>query len=370
MRAGIATGVAGEPAPTIRAGWDLGPGVERLVSYIVPAYNAEGWIGDLLASASEQAYRPIEVIVVDDGSTDGTAGVVERFARTHGGGGFDIVLVRQPNGGCFRARNAGARRARGEFLGHLDSDDLLPAHRTSDLVDALDKTQADAAWGGISTCFSEEEARLAASARNGGPAGLVPDPGEWRHEPQHPCLLLRRGFAARLGPYYEGLANGADYEFVVRMRLLEPRIARVDSTVYVYRIREGSLFGGARRNAGHARNRMECVRLIARNLAELGRLEDPRNGWLAKDAREAAVQCCRFGLRREARAGFRIAAMMDGGGRRRRMLGAAASAVAAPGVGRLLAALESPPVPRGWSPGSVFARVAWRARRALDPVYP
>lgn len=87
-----------------------------LVSVIVPAYQAAGTIGQTLRSVQEQTYRPLEIIVVDDGSMDDTARRVREFA--------DVRYIRQDNAGDAAARNAGLRVASGEFIAFLDADDL------------------------------------------------------------------------------------------------------------------------------------------------------------------------------------------------------------------------------------------------------
>ncbi len=88
------------------------------VSVIVPAYNAEKWIADCLQSAIDQTYRNLEIIVVDDGSTDGTARIIkERF-------GDRVILMQQANRGPAGATATGFHRARGEFVAFLDNDDL------------------------------------------------------------------------------------------------------------------------------------------------------------------------------------------------------------------------------------------------------
>ena len=88
-----------------------------LVSILIPAYNYAHLLPRTLRSVFEQSYRPIEVIVVDDGSTDATA---EVLAATSG-----ITAVRQPNRGLSAARNEAIRRASGKYLQFLDADDLL-----------------------------------------------------------------------------------------------------------------------------------------------------------------------------------------------------------------------------------------------------
>lgn len=105
-----ASGIAGPAA-------GAGPGEPGLVSIVIPAYNRAHLIGETLRSVLAQTYRPLEVLVVDDGSKDGTHEVVEAF-------GGPVRCIRQPNGGVAAARNRGLAEARGEFVALLDSDDV------------------------------------------------------------------------------------------------------------------------------------------------------------------------------------------------------------------------------------------------------
>ena len=104
---------------SVRSGW---------VSVIVPTYNRAGMIVDALDSVRNQTYRPIELLIVDDGSTDDTREGMQRYAETYAEPGrFDIRYLHQENQGTTAARNHGLREATGEFIQHLDSDDrLLP----------------------------------------------------------------------------------------------------------------------------------------------------------------------------------------------------------------------------------------------------
>ena len=88
-----------------------------LISCIVPVFNGERYLREALESIFKQTYRPLEVIIADDGSTDGTAAVVARY-------GAQIRYLWQPNAGAPAARNLGLTAARGEFIAFLDADDL------------------------------------------------------------------------------------------------------------------------------------------------------------------------------------------------------------------------------------------------------
>ena len=93
---------------------------QPLVSVLLPVYNGAAFIGDTIESALRQTYRNIEVIVVDDGSTDGTVAAIEARAA----GDSRVRVIRQPNRGVAHARNRALAEARGEFVAPIDADDL------------------------------------------------------------------------------------------------------------------------------------------------------------------------------------------------------------------------------------------------------
>jgi glycosyltransferase involved in cell wall biosynthesis len=88
-------------------------------SVVIPAFNCERYIRESLESVLQQSYPPLEIIVVDDGSTDNTAGIVQRLMA-----GSAIVYVRQHNQGPARARNHGVEVSRGDWIAFLDADDI------------------------------------------------------------------------------------------------------------------------------------------------------------------------------------------------------------------------------------------------------
>ncbi len=105
-----------------------------LVSTIIPVYNRPAMLREAVASVLAQTYRPIEVIIADDGSTDDTPHVAESLAQRHP----EVVRsVRQPNQGPGAARNLGLSIARGEFVQYLDSDDLIAPTKFERQVAAL-----------------------------------------------------------------------------------------------------------------------------------------------------------------------------------------------------------------------------------------
>lgn len=88
-----------------------------LVSVVMPVYNRERYVAEAIESLLGQSYRPLEIVVVDDGSTDGSADVARRYGPT-------VRCELQPHGGIAAARNRALALARGQYLAFLDSDDL------------------------------------------------------------------------------------------------------------------------------------------------------------------------------------------------------------------------------------------------------
>lgn len=98
-----------------------------LISIIIPTYNREHLILDALETCVSQTYRPLEIVVVDDGSTDRTVGFVEDWNKCSSDKDVTLKIVKQENMGGNFARNNGIKNATGEFIAFLDSDDLWNA---------------------------------------------------------------------------------------------------------------------------------------------------------------------------------------------------------------------------------------------------
>src|SRR4030088_81439 len=101
-----------------------------LVSVVMPAYNVAWCIGRAVDSVLAQDFRPCELIVVNDGSTDGTGALLESY-------GAAITVINQENRGMSAARNAGIRRARGTYVAFLDADDWWLAGKLSRQVELM-----------------------------------------------------------------------------------------------------------------------------------------------------------------------------------------------------------------------------------------
>jgi glycosyltransferase involved in cell wall biosynthesis len=112
---------------------------QRLVSIIIPCYNAKRFLAQTLESAFAQTYPRTEIIVIDDGSTDGTAELIKSYADR-------LRAEFGPNRGASAARNHGTTLARGEFIQYLDADDILTLDAIAYRVAALQQSGADIAY--------------------------------------------------------------------------------------------------------------------------------------------------------------------------------------------------------------------------------
>ena len=112
-----------------------------LVSVVVPVYNVREYLEECLDSILSQTYESIEVIIVDDGSTDGSSKVVDRYALKDG----RIIAVHKKNGGLSDARNAGIRVAKGDYVMFVDSDDYVDSRFVETALQNIREHGADVA---------------------------------------------------------------------------------------------------------------------------------------------------------------------------------------------------------------------------------
>jgi glycosyltransferase involved in cell wall biosynthesis len=119
----------------------------KLISIIIPTYNRADFIAETMNSVWNQRFCPVEMIIVDDGSTDDTKKMVDDWIGSHNGKGFECRCIYQRHKGAPAARNKGAGAADGEFLMFLDSDDLLSSNALTYLAETLKNEET-----GIGAC--------------------------------------------------------------------------------------------------------------------------------------------------------------------------------------------------------------------------
>jgi len=127
-----------------------------MFSVIIPTFNRAGIVAEALDSIKAQTYRPVEVVVVDDGSTDATAEVVTAWTRRNAdGSALSLRYVYQDNAGPGAARNRGIAEVRGEYVQFLDSDDRLHPERLARLAEVFEETGAEFIQTGFERFCSE-----------------------------------------------------------------------------------------------------------------------------------------------------------------------------------------------------------------------
>ena len=116
---------------------------DPIVSVIIPSFNVDAYLDDCVRSVVEQTYEHLDIVLVDDGSTDSTGVIVDRWATTDD----RIVAVHQLNQGLGAARNAGVGASTGSFIFFLDSDDMLPSDSIGRMVDSARRSGSDIVSG-------------------------------------------------------------------------------------------------------------------------------------------------------------------------------------------------------------------------------
>jgi glycosyltransferase involved in cell wall biosynthesis len=237
------------------------------VTVLLAVYNGEEYIGEAIRSVLEQSYRGFELLIVDDGSTDGTPSVIQTFHDPR------IRVIQNPaNLGLSRSLNLGIGEARGEYIARLDADDLCRPARLERQVRFLDEHPEVALVGcGYEEIDSEGVSR-----------GFHDLPCEhvqirWRlyfvNAFVHSAVMFRRSVVNQLGRYDDRLEQSQDFELWSRIAR-KHRVANLPDHLIKLRLHPNSMMGrlGARPSEGQ-RFRLENVGRL------LGWTEGGQPGW-------------------------------------------------------------------------------------------
>jgi glycosyltransferase involved in cell wall biosynthesis len=202
--------------------------MNSLVSILIPAYNAEKWIRQSIQSALAQSYSPIEVIIVDDGSTDGTIGEIKRF-------GDRVTLIEREHAGANACRNLLTQLAQGEWLQFLDADDYLLPSKVSDQIHFLTNynTPLDVVYS--PTILRQEDTCLETPTAIDPPFDETVQFVRWMPFCTH-GMLLRRSAVLEAGGWKEDQVVCQEHELVFRLITLKRNFAVWNQPGTVYRI--------------------------------------------------------------------------------------------------------------------------------------
>ncbi|WP_276903978.1 glycosyltransferase family 2 protein [Faecalibaculum rodentium] len=218
--------------------------MSNLVSFIVPVYNVENYLVDCLESIVRQTYENIEIVLVNDGSTDRSPAICREYAAMD----KRIKLINKQNGGLSDARNIGIDNARGQWITFVDSDDVITEDYCSSLVNTINESSSDIAIGGVKKAYIEKN-----------------DTGKWRLQetdnsydwvshsdeeimvqyyyrkiPGYVCgVLIKKSIIGDLrfpkGRLFE------DAYFMPRLLQRSKKVSCLDKIIYYYRQRYGSI---------------------------------------------------------------------------------------------------------------------------------
>lgn len=212
---------------------------EGLVTVIIPAYNREWSLENTVESVFRQTYRPIECIIVDDGSNDGTFAKAKELV-SKAPDGIRVICLTKENGGANSARNLGMAHCTGEFVSFLDSDDeLLPEaveDRCKELIAAND----------VDICYG----RASIVDENGIEQRKMnepwPDAGEARIVPYHfhtNSPMIRRCLCSLAGIWRNDDDHALEYEYFARLKYYARRVVFLDKVLSIYvRHEENKIF--------------------------------------------------------------------------------------------------------------------------------
>jgi len=221
-----------------------------LVSVLMPMYNAERWLSATVACVLGQTWRRIELIIVDDGSTDGSLGVANRLADSR------VKLIGQANAGAHVARQHALTVAQGELLQYLDADDLLSPDKIELQIRALRETEPDTVASCSWTRFYGDMPDGERGVRE--PVWRDLEPVEWIVESQMgggmmptAAWLTPRPVADRAGGWATYASPNDDGEYFSRVLLASHGVKFVETAWVYYRSGVGG-WSGARTQAAVA----------------------------------------------------------------------------------------------------------------------
>ena len=289
--------------------------VEGLVSTIIPVHNRPLLLREAVASVLAQTYQPIEIIIVDDGSTDETGREVELLAEAHS----EVRAIHRENGGAGAARETGRLAARGEFIQYLDSDDILLPTKFALQVTGL-RAQGDCAVSYGKTRFyayGDRPADVAWKRTGERVSTMFPSflQSRWWGTS---TPLYRRTITDLAGPWTK-LRNEEDWEYDCRIAGNAVRLCYVDAFVSEERAITGarlSLRGTS--DPGKLRDRATAHQMILQHALAAGiTYNTVEMQHFARELFLLARQCGAAGLAREARILFALARQASGAKRSR-----------------------------------------------------
>ena len=216
-----------------------------MVSVIIPVYNVEKYLQQCIDSVRNQTYSDLEIIVVDDGSTDNSGCICDRYATTD----ERIIVIHKENGGLSEARNTGLSIARGEYVYYLDSDDYLRENAIEILVERASQERADFVFFDCETIYEdfedseyrEEFFKKHTYDTDSGTRVLKAQQDQYEYCPCVPFMFFRRDFLNQNELRFENGMMHEDELFTVLAYIHAKIVAQVKHRLYIRRLRANSI---------------------------------------------------------------------------------------------------------------------------------
>jgi GT2 family glycosyltransferase len=281
---------------------------DALCSLIVPAFNAAEFVGEAIEAALAQTYRPLEIVVIDDGSTDTTADIVRGYLHHP-----EVVLVQQENRGLAGARNRGIDESHGEVVGLLDADDVWMPHKVATAMRHL-REHPEIGWF-TTDCYLMYDDRRTDERYYGSMVADAFPPADHAEQVRwiaqrnfmSVACLIRRDLFDRFGGFDPRLRRTEDYDLWIRFILGGTCVGRIAEPLGWYRLRDDSLsadlgaqweshlevlgaHGAALHAAGGRLLARECYDIARRQIASGHRRRALRFAWMALRAPDTSVR--------------------------------------------------------------------------------
>ena len=235
--------------------------LDPLVSIIIPCYNAQPWITESIDSAWRQTYLNREVIVVDDGSTDGSLDAIKQF-----GGKINCLSI--SHRGASAARNAGLGAAKGEWIQFLDADDLLHPDKLKISIRAVENyPNVEFVWAphrSVPQNFSVHSDEVTSLNYADTEIQITKDALLAHHAPA--VAVFRRNFLERVGNWNESLNRWVDLEYHSRIAALIPSYVQLNKPLYFYRQHGGERISNSNRDHSNIQSAIESLMFTRRAL--------------------------------------------------------------------------------------------------------
>ena len=216
-----------------------------LVSVVIPVFNGERFLREAVQSVLDQKYSPIEIIIVDDGSTDGTATVARSFGET-------VRYLDQENQGPAAARNRGIEHAQGSLIAFADADDLWPSEKLElQLPYLINDPAIEIVMGRI------QQVRLSKTVNGKTQAEEFAEPA---FSVNLGSAIIRKSVFERVGLFDETMRYSEDVDWFMRAREAGAAIVTIDAVTLLYRQHEENM------TRGKSMSELNVLKVLKRSL--------------------------------------------------------------------------------------------------------